>query len=136
VPTLLILPTIPEISVSFGIAARATKKIAPVSFTGMTCHPATDGTGRTIAVPLTGCPNRFNLSESVFVIVLHLVVPLFCLLPGQRVALARPPPRQDQHARRREVQQRLFPQIVPSIPSASRELRYVNGGHNAPMIIH
>ncbi|MDQ1469434.1 MAG: hypothetical protein QOJ99_914, partial [Bryobacterales bacterium] len=47
-----------------------------------------DGTRATIAVPLTGFRDHFSLGESVFVIVLHLVVPFFCLLLGYWVALA------------------------------------------------
>jgi hypothetical protein len=49
-----------------------------------------DGTHTTVAIPLTGFQAHLSLGESVFVIVLHLVVPLFCLVLGCWAALARP----------------------------------------------
>ncbi len=49
-----------------------------------------DGTRSTVGIPLRGLPPHLHLGESVFVIFLHIVIPLLCLLAGYWVALARP----------------------------------------------
>lgn len=49
-----------------------------------------DGTHATVAIPLEGFPQGVSIGESIFVVVLHILVPLFCLIIGYWVALARP----------------------------------------------
>ena len=49
-----------------------------------------DGRRATVSIPLRGYGQRPGLGESVFVLFLHIAVPLFSLLIGYWVTLARP----------------------------------------------
>jgi sigma-B regulation protein RsbU (phosphoserine phosphatase) len=49
-----------------------------------------DGTRTTVAIPLTGYALHLHPGETIFVMFLHIVMPLLCLLGGCWVALARP----------------------------------------------
>lgn len=49
-----------------------------------------DGTQTTVSIPLVAYPNRAAAGEAVFVIFIQILVPLFCLVLGYWVALARP----------------------------------------------
>src|SRR5580704_1489480 len=49
-----------------------------------------DGQRASVVLPLTGDSSRPTVYELIFVIFLHLIVPLFCLGLGYWVALARP----------------------------------------------
>ena len=49
-----------------------------------------DGTHGTVAVPLAGYSSGPTVYESIFVMLLHMVVPLLCLGLGYWVVLARP----------------------------------------------
>jgi sigma-B regulation protein RsbU (phosphoserine phosphatase) len=49
-----------------------------------------DGTRATISVPLVGESGAIEIGDAVFVIFLHIVVPMLCLVIGYWVVLARP----------------------------------------------
>ena len=49
-----------------------------------------DGQRASVALPLIGYSSRPTVYELIFIIFLHLIVPLFCLGLGYWVALARP----------------------------------------------
>jgi phosphoserine phosphatase RsbU/P len=49
-----------------------------------------DGTRAILSVPLLGESGKVNIGDAIFLIFLHIVVPLFCLLIGYWVVLARP----------------------------------------------